>query len=89
MNVQPNRKGERAEIWSDCSSRGGKSNPKARPYRLIGGATEQKTRFSDILAIARKPIVENSKTLHFGIIGSINENGYLRFHLRLVVFPPF
>ncbi len=43
----------------------GTSNPKARPYRLIGGATEQNTRFSDILAIARKPIVENSKTLHF------------------------
>ncbi len=30
----------------------GTSNPKARPYRLIGGATEQSTRFSDIFGLS-------------------------------------
>ncbi len=30
----------------------GTSNPKARPCRLIGGATEQSTRFSDIFGLS-------------------------------------
>ncbi len=61
----------------------GTSNPKARPCRLIGGATEQSTRFQTFLALARKPIVENSKTLHFGILGSIKTKW-----LSPISFPP-
>ncbi len=68
----------------------GTSNPKARPYRLIGGATEQNTRFSDILAIARKPIVENSKTLHFwNPWVNRMKMAISDFICAWIVFPPF
>ncbi len=44
---------------------GGAITVKIDLKNTIFGATEQRTRFSDIFALARKPIVENSKTLHF------------------------